>query len=368
MNIKNILTTLLLLFGLNSFAITLKEINVNGVKISIPVSDGFYMVDTSMSEIKKMFEYMSPLGWNFIGGLIHEDDLISYFNGETPRFNQFVHLSTIEFKKPKNAEFSNHKFRKMIKVLKRENKNSNDNLKKQLNSLFSYQDLKASEVQNTEIKNNVINISPVYEFLDNDDAYGATTISKRKTSVEGKVKEYDRITTTLYLRVKDRLIKANFYSYKNNSTDIALSEINAKNWLDTLILINNRKVTPSKESSLDLFSDSEKGLNWINEFLKTISNEINNETPYTIDSNTILDSVLALSNELLYRYSTKERVEDVSIDYFKSEQSKNLINNYCTTPDLEVFRNLGVVMSHTYYDINGKFIAEFKIDNLKCLL
>jgi|SaaInlV_120m_DNA_4_1040238.scaffolds.fasta_scaffold18210_1 hypothetical protein len=365
--IKKILTILLLLFGLNSFAITLKEINVNGMKVSIPVAEGFYMVDTSMPEIKEMFENMSPLGWDFIGGLIHEDDLISFFNGETPSFNQFVHLSTIEFKKSKNTKFSNQKFKKIVKILKRENKNNNDNLKKQLNSLFSYQDLKASEMQNTEIKNNVINISPVFEFLDNDDAYGATTISKRKTSIDGKVKKYDRITTTLYLRVKDRLVKANFYSYKNNSTDTALSEINAKNWLDTLISINNRKVIPSKKSSLSLFADSKKGLKWSNELLKTISNEINNETPYSIDSNTTIDSVFPLSNELLYKYSIKEKVEDVSIDYFKSEQSKNLINNYCTTPDLEIFRNLGVMMSHTYYDINGKFIAEFKIDNLKCL-
>jgi hypothetical protein len=79
------------------------------------------------------------------------------------------------------------------------------------------------------------------------------------------------------------------------------------------------------------------------------------------------DQATGIYSELLYRYSTKERVEDILIDYFKSEQSKTLINNYCTTPDFEIFKNLGITMSHRYYDINGKFIAEFRFNNLECL-
>jgi len=257
---KTILVAILLI-SINVYAYNPIKVNINGADILVPVPDTFYSVDSSMSEIKDMFVYMTPLGLEFVSGLLHEDDLIALLDGSAPSFKQFVHLTTID------KDISISTFKLLINEIKRTNKLNREKLKKDINSVFKFRDIKASAKydNNPSIKNAVKDINLLGSFLDENNVYGTSNVTDRKRNVDGDVFNYKRITTTLNIWLKNRLIKANFYSYYKKSGDVLLQELKAKSWVDAMFELNKKDTEQFiNQPALKLFRNSEKGKSWLN--------------------------------------------------------------------------------------------------------
>ncbi len=251
----------ILFISVNVYANNPSKVNVNGVDILIPVPDTFYSVDSSMLEIKDMFVYMTPLGLEFVSGLLHEDDLIDLLDGTAPSFEQFIHLTTID------KDISISTFKLLINDIKKINKLNKEKLKNDINSLFKFRDIKASAKydNNPSIKNTVKDIDLLDSFLDKNNVYGVSGVTDSKKNVDGDIFNYKRITTTLNIWLKNRFIKANFYSYYKKYGDVSLQELKANSWVDAMFELNKKDTEKFiNQPALELFINSEKGKDWLN--------------------------------------------------------------------------------------------------------
>jgi len=245
---------LLFILAINSFAFdSVKSITINGKEILIPVDTGFYMVDDQLSEFEQVMKKMIPPGHIYVGGLIHEKDIVSLLEGEQPSYDSFIHLSTLDATKYKDSNsFNEKKFLSLIKLVKKSNQKDRKTITKDANSLFETGSKMFEKNFGEKVSNKVLELSPIYEFIDKKNAYGTSVTSLRDKYHNGiKIGRFNRITTTLYVLIKNRFLKVNFYSYANDLKDMDNSVIKAEKWLDGLFSINNQNLNPSKGKSLE---------------------------------------------------------------------------------------------------------------------
>jgi hypothetical protein len=114
----------------------------------------------------------------------------------------------------------------------------------------------------------------------------------------------------------------------------------------------------------DLFTQTEEDKTKI---LMQAASELNANLPMTIDAETILFATSGVQNKFVYSYQLPNYEKDnLDIDAFVDSMSPNINNFVCTTEDMKAFRDLGVVISYSYYDTNKKQITAIDVDTKSC--
>tara|TARA_Y100001954_G_C15425350_1_gene414238 strand:+ start:137 stop:526 length:390 start_codon:yes stop_codon:yes gene_type:complete len=106
-----------------------------------------------------------------------------------------------------------------------------------------------------------------------------------------------------------------------------------------------------------------------NSLLKEISKNINENCPMKIDSYTTLYTTSVMKNTLTYYYSIDEKVlsdNNINKSYWSTEQQLHLNKNYCTNPDLSVFREHNISVRWKYNNLEGFPFGLFEFNNDDC--
>ena len=114
----------------------------------------------------------------------------------------------------------------------------------------------------------------------------------------------------------------------------------------------------------DLFTQSPEDKTAI---LMQVASEINANLPMNIDSDTVLFATMGGQNKFIYNYRLpKYEKENLDISAFVDVMTPNIQNSVCTTEDMKAFRDMGIVVSYSYFDTNQKQITEINVDTTEC--
>jgi hypothetical protein len=101
--------------------------------------------------------------------------------------------------------------------------------------------------------------------------------------------------------------------------------------------------------------------------LMQTASEINANLPMNIDSDTVLFATSGVQNTFTYNYRLPNyEKENLDINAFVVAMSPNITNSVCTTEAMKAFRDLEIVVSYSYYDVNQKQITVIKVDTKEC--
>jgi hypothetical protein len=133
--------------------------------------------------------------------------------------------------------------------------------------------------------------------------------------------------------------------------------------------INSRKIILSAVTIIvaaggywyaqSLFSDKIS----FDEQLIKISEQINQNCPMVIDSETRLDNTIGGPGKMfMYNYTLVNMSKDeIDIPQFKSYIEPRVINNARTNNDMRSFRDNKVEMVYKYFDKNGVFVFDVRV-------
>ena len=104
----------------------------------------------------------------------------------------------------------------------------------------------------------------------------------------------------------------------------------------------------------------------IDDELKEAAANMNKMTPQVLNDGVRLDSISALPGKVFkYNYTltedVKESVTPEEIATFKTQAKEGAIRVVKTSSDMQEFRDNDVTLQYSYYDKNGKPIADFTI-------
>ena len=109
-----------------------------------------------------------------------------------------------------------------------------------------------------------------------------------------------------------------------------------------------------------------KSNSW-NDELKIAANELNSGLPMMVDSETRLDSTIALMNTFTYRYTMiNHSVEDVNVQQFTDIMTKQIFNTVCTSPDMTSFVQNKTEVNYIYVDKDSKHLSKISVDTNEC--
>lgn len=102
--------------------------------------------------------------------------------------------------------------------------------------------------------------------------------------------------------------------------------------------------------------------------LMQAASQINANLPMNIDAETILFATAGVHNKFVYNYQLPNvQKEQLDINAFVDAMSPNINNFVCTTKDMKAFRDLKIVVSYSYYDVNNKQLTSIDVDTKECL-
>ncbi len=108
----------------------------------------------------------------------------------------------------------------------------------------------------------------------------------------------------------------------------------------------------------------------VQEALVEMANTINKQLPMMVDNETQWDTTVTFNRKVIYLYTLiKYSSNDLSksqLNSIKADQSKILINSYCTLPKMAVFKKNKVDMDYTYRGKNGKHLITIPINYKDC--
>lgn len=105
----------------------------------------------------------------------------------------------------------------------------------------------------------------------------------------------------------------------------------------------------------------------INEVLLKTANELNAKLPIMVDANTRLDSTIGLNEQFRYNYTlVNYSSSQVSGSQIESAMGQKLVNNVCTSKEMQVFVKNGVTVSYAYFGNDGKQIAVISVTPSQC--
>lgn len=105
----------------------------------------------------------------------------------------------------------------------------------------------------------------------------------------------------------------------------------------------------------------------IQKVIRETAEAVNQKTPITVDKDTRLDSVAALTRNLVYYYTiTTSNKSDLDMNFVNNQFSNSVKNKACTTPELEIFFKNGASVSYVYNDKSGIRITDIKVTNEYC--
>ena len=97
--------------------------------------------------------------------------------------------------------------------------------------------------------------------------------------------------------------------------------------------------------------------------MEMIAAEFNKSTPMLLDEETRLDNVKVNNDKSMTYTYTLVTAEKKDID--EAEFSKMMVdylhNTYMTHPDMEWYRDQGIILNHKYVDKNGVFVTNIEI-------
>ena len=86
-----------------------------------------------------------------------------------------------------------------------------------------------------------------------------------------------------------------------------------------------------------------------------------------VDSETQLDNVIGVNNIFRYNYTlVNYSSSDISAQDIKSSMEEKIINNVCTTEEMQVFIGNGVTVNYAYYGNKGKLITVISVLPSQC--
>lgn len=105
-----------------------------------------------------------------------------------------------------------------------------------------------------------------------------------------------------------------------------------------------------------------------NQILLETVNELNNNLPMMIDSETRLDNAVGFNkilryNNTLINYTANEISAN---DLFNALDTK-ITNSVCTSVEMQVFLDNDITINYAYSGKNGKYIMVIEITKSKCL-
>ena len=104
------------------------------------------------------------------------------------------------------------------------------------------------------------------------------------------------------------------------------------------------------------------------EFLKEISEGVNENLPLELDSETIWFSSSATEDSFTYSYQLPNYdKENIDIKGFIEAMSPGIETDACTLETTKSFRDLDVILLYKYHDTNNSLFAEIKVDTKECI-
>jgi len=121
-------------------------------------------------------------------------------------------------------------------------------------------------------------------------------------------------------------------------------------------------------SSLSNLFHSSKNEVTVDEMLVNAASELNANLPIMVDSETRLDSASIINKNLRYKYTLVNYAKpSVSAQNLRTSIESQLVNNVCTSKDLEVFVKNGATISYAYYGNDGNEITEISVLPSQCV-
>jgi hypothetical protein len=103
------------------------------------------------------------------------------------------------------------------------------------------------------------------------------------------------------------------------------------------------------------------------EDLLAAANRLNSQLPMMIDSNTRIDSTMALTNKFQYNYTIlSESSQEIDAEEYIKSIEPSVINKTCNLEDNLSFVNVGVTMDFVYRTIDGVRIGTISVTPEKC--
>ncbi|KAF3977664.1 MAG: hypothetical protein HFP77_05975 [Methylococcales symbiont of Iophon sp. n. MRB-2018] len=105
----------------------------------------------------------------------------------------------------------------------------------------------------------------------------------------------------------------------------------------------------------------------INKMLVKISNDLNSTLPKMIDSEIQLTSTWTLNKTLIYRGEFINYAADkITASTLREEMTPRLVNTFCTSPELKIYRDNDIKLSYIYFGKNSKHIVSIDISKKQC--
>lgn len=104
--------------------------------------------------------------------------------------------------------------------------------------------------------------------------------------------------------------------------------------------------------------------------LQAISQNINAKCPLKGDKYTLLLSTIVVNHKIVYSYKLDINLlaKETGRTPFEIRKAlkQNMINNFCTNPDFDAFKQYGIEMEYKYQNIDGTHLFQFTIDIQVC--
>jgi hypothetical protein len=106
------------------------------------------------------------------------------------------------------------------------------------------------------------------------------------------------------------------------------------------------------------------------EFKKTLTEtakQINSQLPMMVDSETRMDAVMCVGNQLHYKYTLINYLEkDIDKAALKNELSKKLIKDSCNNDNIIKTLKVGVEYYYNYFDKDGLSVMSLHLSKKEC--
>jgi len=120
-----------------------------------------------------------------------------------------------------------------------------------------------------------------------------------------------------------------------------------------------------KSTSERFFEGKKEGA--IDAALIKMASEINKQLPMMIDADTRLDSTVGINRTVRYNYTlVKYAAEELEALALEQAMKPKLINNVCTSKEMEIFAKNNIPVTYAYYGKNGKQITVITIPSSSC--
>lgn len=99
------------------------------------------------------------------------------------------------------------------------------------------------------------------------------------------------------------------------------------------------------------------------EVMQEVARDSNNELPMMLDSETRWDYTEGIENGLIYKYTlVNYSVNDLKGVNLSEVLRKDLVDEVCSSSDMEVYIKNGATLKYVYYDMNGLFIGDVVVN------